>query len=76
MTLIWASVRQPVLAHGSVVQRAETLEHRVWHLGAGAEAGRRGVLWPQRRAACVHLGTYTCPLRVRLARARWLSTLI
>lgn len=57
-TMIWARVRQLVLAHGSAVQEAETLENWLWHLGAGGGDGRRGVLW-SRGAACVHLGTYT-----------------
>ena len=63
--MIWARVRQPVLAHSSARQEAETLESWLWHLGAGG-GDRRGVLW-SRGAACVHLGTYTRPQRVRLA---------
>lgn len=30
-TMIWARVRQLVLAHGSAVQEAETLEDWLWH---------------------------------------------
>ena len=71
--MIWARVRQPILAHSSAGQEAETLESWLWHLGAGG-GDRRGVLW-SRGAACVHLGTYTRPQRVRLASgsAAWFS---
>lgn len=74
LVMIWARVRQPVLAHSSAGQEAETLESWLWHLGAGGEDRRRGVLW-SRGAACVHLGTYTRPQRVRLASgsAAWFS---
>ena len=43
LAMIWDRVRQPVLALGSVVQRAETLANGVWHVGAGAGDGSRGV---------------------------------
>lgn len=51
-------------------------DHRLWRngcgtLGAGAGNRRRGVLWEQR--VCVHWGTYTCPLRVRISRTQWHS---
>ena len=47
----WARVRQLVLAHGSAVQEAETLEDWLWHLGVGGGDGRRSVV-EQRSCLC------------------------